>query len=224
MKTGPDQENFNSKRGVVRYGRGTQTRKAIQQVAAQLFASKGFSAVGVRDIAAAAGVNQAMVSYYFGSKGALYDEILSEAVEHAAALANGMDLDAGAPDAERRLVRIFAEAMTSRPHLVPMVLREQLDPDRLLDPGANQRLMGFMALTERVLKAIPLRSGARRYDPQIVHLICVGPLIQYVVARTVRETTAQALRGQLSSPTIEDVVETLGDMLSHALREHSSMN
>lgn len=40
----------------------------IMEVAEKLFAEKGFAGSSVRDIAEAAGVNLAMISYYFGSK------------------------------------------------------------------------------------------------------------------------------------------------------------
>jgi AcrR family transcriptional regulator len=40
----------------------------IMEVAERLFADRGFSGTSVRDIAEAAGVNLAMISYYFGSK------------------------------------------------------------------------------------------------------------------------------------------------------------
>ncbi|MBS1748801.1 MAG: TetR/AcrR family transcriptional regulator [Bacteroidetes bacterium] len=40
----------------------------ILEVAEQLFAEKGFDGTSVRDIAGKAGVNLAMISYYFGSK------------------------------------------------------------------------------------------------------------------------------------------------------------
>ena len=49
----------------------------IMEAAEKLFAEKSFAGTSVRDIAAAAGVNLAMISYYFGSK-----EKLMEAMFH----------------------------------------------------------------------------------------------------------------------------------------------
>ena len=40
-----------------------------------LFSQKGFDGTSVRDIAEAAGINTAMISYYFGSKEKLMEEI-----------------------------------------------------------------------------------------------------------------------------------------------------
>lgn len=200
-----------------RQPRGDLTRQAIFDEAAKLFASKGFKATGVREIAAAAGVNQALVSYHFGGKGALYHEILAEAVDHAAQLAEAAALEsAEAP--ERELVRLFARAMASRPHLAPMILREQLDPKQLLRPESSTKMLGFMELTEKILARIPLREEAKAYDPQIVHLIIVGPLIHFLVATRVREAAARQASRPVTLPSLDEFVETLGDMLSHALR------
>ncbi|HNR49426.1 MAG TPA: TetR family transcriptional regulator [Bacteroidia bacterium] len=48
----------------------------ILEAAEQLFADKGFEGTSVRDIAGKAGVNLAMISYYFGSKENLMDALI----------------------------------------------------------------------------------------------------------------------------------------------------
>jgi AcrR family transcriptional regulator len=50
----------------------------ILRVAENLFAEKGFEGASVRDIAENAGVNVAMISYYFGSKERLMEAIFEE--------------------------------------------------------------------------------------------------------------------------------------------------
>ena len=47
----------------------------IMESAEKLFAEKGFAGTSVRDIADEAGVNLAMISYYFGSKEKLLEAI-----------------------------------------------------------------------------------------------------------------------------------------------------
>ena len=53
-----------------------QTRTAILEAAQRLFSSRGYSETGVRDIAAEAGVNPALISRYFGSKLQLFETAL----------------------------------------------------------------------------------------------------------------------------------------------------
>jgi AcrR family transcriptional regulator len=49
------------------------TRQALQDAAVELFAERGYDRTTVRDIATRAGVNQALLFRYFGSKEALFE-------------------------------------------------------------------------------------------------------------------------------------------------------
>ena len=54
----------------------TPSRQRILQAAVSLFAKQGYGNTGLRELAAAAEVNLAMINYFFGSKKALLKEIL----------------------------------------------------------------------------------------------------------------------------------------------------
>ena len=54
--------------------RSEQTRAEILGIALEQFSTRGFDAVSLRDIADEAGVNHAMIRYYFGSKENLWRE------------------------------------------------------------------------------------------------------------------------------------------------------
>ncbi|AUI56894.1 TetR/AcrR family transcriptional regulator [Amycolatopsis sp. BJA-103] len=53
------------------------TKAALLDAAAALFAERGFDRTTVRDIAKLAGANQALLFRYFGSKDALFEEVLA---------------------------------------------------------------------------------------------------------------------------------------------------
>ncbi len=55
---------------------GVELRDVILDKAELSFSEAGFAGAKLRDIAAAAGVNQALVRYYFGSKQDLFDEVV----------------------------------------------------------------------------------------------------------------------------------------------------
>ncbi|MEO8415082.1 MAG: TetR family transcriptional regulator [Ginsengibacter sp.] len=61
-------------------------REIILSTAMKLFGQKGFEGTSVREIASGAGVNPAMISYYFGSKEKLFEKL----VEHKAAYLKGV--------------------------------------------------------------------------------------------------------------------------------------
>jgi len=54
----------------------TDKKEHILQVAEALFSENGFEGTSIRDIATAADVNVAMISYYFGSKEKLFEEMV----------------------------------------------------------------------------------------------------------------------------------------------------
>ena len=54
-----------------------EKRDQILDVAERLFAEQGFEAISIREISKAADINIAMVSYYFGSKEKLYEEVIN---------------------------------------------------------------------------------------------------------------------------------------------------
>lgn len=56
----------------------TSTEEKIKEAAKKLFTQKGFEAVKTRDIAAEAGINLALLNYYFRSKQKLFDVVMME--------------------------------------------------------------------------------------------------------------------------------------------------
>ena len=60
------------------------TRAAIMQAARRRFASQPFEQVGVREVAADAGVDAALIARYFGSKEDLFHEIVNDCPPDAA--------------------------------------------------------------------------------------------------------------------------------------------
>jgi AcrR family transcriptional regulator len=64
---------------------GRQTRRALLDVAGRLFTERGMAGVSAAEIAREAGVFPSQVTYYFGSKEALFVEAACRGVLHAAA-------------------------------------------------------------------------------------------------------------------------------------------
>ena len=76
--------------GATRVGRARRTptppadtREAILDVAAELFANKGYAATGTREIATMVGLRQASLFHYFARKEDLFAELLDRTVSPA---------------------------------------------------------------------------------------------------------------------------------------------
>jgi len=57
------------------------TEEKIKEAARKVFMRKGFSATRTRDIAEEAGINLALLNYYFRSKQRLFDEVMKEKIQ-----------------------------------------------------------------------------------------------------------------------------------------------
>src|SRR5918993_5218417 len=62
-------------------GQGPDLRQSILDAAEGLFARHGFYGVTVRQVAAEAGVDTALIHYYFGAKRELFDEVFARRAE-----------------------------------------------------------------------------------------------------------------------------------------------
>src|SRR5215510_15809117 len=63
-----------------------EARARIAAAAEELFAERGFDGSAIRDIAGKAGVNGAMIHYYFGNKEGLYHAMLEGAASRIRSL------------------------------------------------------------------------------------------------------------------------------------------
>ncbi len=99
-----------------RAGRAKETYEAILSAALKVFSSRGYAEAGVRDIAAIAGANPALVIRYFGSKLGLFEAVL-EANLDGTLFTNIPREEFGA-----RLVRAFCSSQRDAASAVPMLI------------------------------------------------------------------------------------------------------
>jgi AcrR family transcriptional regulator len=120
-------------------------RARLIEAAMQLFATNGYEGTSVRELATAAGVNVAAVSYHFGSKDALYHECLRACLAPCAEMRGRMqqhlDVALGkgsrkaSEDALRACIREFLELLMSpATRHSQLVMREQLEGQPRFEP------------------------------------------------------------------------------------------
>lgn len=97
----------------------TDTRNTILAAARQMFADAGYDQTSVRDVAAAAGVDPAMIRHYFGSKAELFRATMGwpfEPADVAARVTGGDRSEIG-----ERLTRVFFEAWEQPQSRAPLL-------------------------------------------------------------------------------------------------------
>jgi TetR/AcrR family transcriptional regulator len=118
-----------------------ETAAAILDAAEPLFARQGFAATTIKQIGAAAGVNPALIYYWFGSKEELYRALLQRLFTTMAT--RGSERLAAAPSPEaavRALVGLQHEVLSEHPSIARLMARE------MADHGAEHAQEGFAQL------------------------------------------------------------------------------
>ncbi len=135
----------------------TGVRLRLLDVAEQLFGEHGVAETSVRAITAAAGLNVALIHYYFGSK----ENLVREVVERRQRPLNAERLrllDAcrtgSPPDVDAILHALAAPALRlgcEQPHFARLASRLRLDPDRSLWRDYRERQQDLAARFRQAL-------------------------------------------------------------------------
>lgn len=144
-----------------------RTREAILRAGQKLFARDGYSATGVRDVAAEAGVSWALVRRYFGSKEGLFRAAVED-VLRIEALTEGPRAEFGV-----RTVGLLLDADAGS--AVAMLLLATADP------GA--RALGSDLLAARIIAPLAQWLGGPDAQDRAVrlHMLWIG----FVAARQI---------------------------------------
>jgi TetR/AcrR family transcriptional regulator, repressor for neighboring sulfatase len=144
------------------------TRKAILAAARELFAKHGVDGVSVRQIAAAAGINHALVHRYFGTKDEMVAEIiLAEARALSAMATPEADTLTSLASLREGLAYLLGERRTS----LLLMLRAELDglaPEQML---AEAPLRPLRLLATWVEQNSDRGPAAAHADPRLVAMV-----------------------------------------------------
>jgi AcrR family transcriptional regulator len=112
------------------------TEQKIKDAARKVFMTKGYAASRTRDIAVEAGINLALLNYYFRSKEKLFDLIMMENVQHFIAGVKMILLnkETGLIEKTEAIAGHYIDIMTAHPDLPLFILSElRSNPEKLAD-------------------------------------------------------------------------------------------
>ena len=124
-----------------------------------LFAERGFDGVSMANVADAAGVNKALVFYYYGSKDALFERVLDRYYSaHVTALEEAFEEGSRLPSRLHHLIDSYLDFIEANRHYPRLVQRE-------VASGSNRvalirkNLAPLLRWTERALADLAPASG-----------------------------------------------------------------
>jgi TetR/AcrR family transcriptional regulator len=187
------------------------SRDAILDAAEQLFAAQGFTATTIKQIGRAAGVNSALLYYYFADKDQLYREVLQRFVARLVERTMAAPVDGGPEAAVRAFVAAQAESLSLSPHFPRLLVRELIDFDaahaveqvHLLAATSFRKLCG---LIEEGQRAGVFR---RTVDARFAAISVIAQLAYFTIARP-------AVRVLLQEPPDGPSPELVGAFAAHA--------
>jgi AcrR family transcriptional regulator len=196
-------------------GGAEETRARILAAARELFAERGIKVVTVREIAASAGVNHALVHRYFGTKQEMAAEIIRREID---AVVRVGPTPAGPPaeglDVLRRLIRFGLTEGQTTMRLIARAEFAGLEPEKMLphDPRLLSMLAAWIAAQR------PERPGAvtNGPDPAIVSLVVGAALFSFATV-TPWLMTAVGLSPDDFDQRRDEIADLLVDIVARAV-------
>ena len=162
------------------------TRAHILDAAERLFAAQGFPRTTIKQIGRAAGVNSALLYYYFADKEQLYravlERLMGSLIEHTSDRL-------AAPGAPAHRLRGFLEAqaeeLSRHPNLPRLLLRELADHEAVHAVAQVQRLAAttFRRLCDLIREGQAEGSFRTDVDPRFAAVSVVAQLAYFHLAR-----------------------------------------
>jgi AcrR family transcriptional regulator len=184
----------------------SDTQAALFQAAAIEFAEMGYDAAGVDRIATRAGVNKAMLYYHFGSKRALYIEVLRDMFRAVGARARAIADGPGTAieKLDTWIATIVAEA-ARRPWFPPMMLRELASGAPRFDPDTFAMMNNVFGAVRDVIEQGKREGAFRDADPLLTHLTIMPPILIFFARQRVLARNS-AVDGLAAPRDLDDFV------------------
>ena len=163
-----------------------EARAKIAAAAEELFAERGFDGAAIRDIARKAGVNGAMIHYYFGNKEGLYHALLEGAASRVRAL---LVETTGKSGSTRERLASFVDAYAaytlSQPNLARILYREMLTGARHIKQIAQQYATANYNMLKGLISDGVERGELRPVDAELTPISLMGMVVIFQFLRPI---------------------------------------
>lgn len=171
------------------------TEKLILDAAVKVFTRKGFAGARTEDIAKEAGINRALLHYYFRDKQTMFDIIFETRFkEFFAGIGKILNSDQPLFDKIRAMIDHEINTLSLHPDLPRFVITEVASqPERLIQygqkMGINPRLIlsGFTTQVDAEAKAGKIKPIDSRQLLMNIMSLCIYPFIARHVIKTMMQ-------------------------------------
>lgn len=155
----------------------------------QLFAEKGYDAVTIREIAASANINPALINYHFGSKEGLLQNIIENKAQMMNAMIREIDADNSISEIEKikKIIRHYVTTLIAHHEFHKVMIHEMLfsKRDALHDKTINTFTENVHCVASIIRKGI--RKGVfKKVDPEMCFSSIIGSIHHFINASKLR--------------------------------------
>ena len=162
-------------------------QEALLQATRELMAEKGLSRLTLREVAERAGVQPALVHYYFGGKEGLLRAVMDQVAERLLeALREGASQEGSAEARLRSLVRAAVDVFAREPY-APRLLAEQVlfGDEEVIEEFVERFARQNLAQVSELLDAGQQSGALRAVDPMFLVPSLLGGCIFFFLASPV---------------------------------------
>jgi AcrR family transcriptional regulator len=193
-----------------------EKREKILTAAKNAFAQKGFAAVGIREIAKAAGLNSATLYHYFKNKDEIYSEILEQTFNKIIDILkeiSTLELEEG--ELVKVAVGRYIDFINENRGVLKILVHELNLETEMVVRVAKRFYGNFFSITEELVAAREKSSGKRVLDPK--HLLISGIglcTINFILAPLLNILEG---KNQLSHEMLEERKEAVTDLMLYGI-------
>jgi len=145
---------------------GNETENSIFEAALDVFSRKGKHGARMQEIADTAGINKAMLHYYFRSKDLLYESVLGHVAHHFfSALEDAMSRPGPFTDVLGQMVGVYLDMHAANPAVARLWIQENLNGAPVAERILKQRNQSGAPGPHRLMRRIEQAVDAGEIKP-----------------------------------------------------------
>lgn len=196
---------------------GDSTEQKIFDAAHEVFTQKGMDGAKMQEIADRAGINKALLHYYYRTKEKLYEAVARAIIQTAVPRVRGvLESELSLEEKLTQFVHLYVDLILKNPYIPLFIVSEtNKHPDHFFDKILPKEL----PKPELIFRQIESEIAAGRIrpvDPRhlIINVVsmCVFPFLARPIARLILGLSAEEMRAMLESRKHEIVTFVMASL------------
>ncbi len=200
-----------------------KSKNMIISSAMNLFAKDGYDGVSVDLIAKNAGINKAMIYYYFENKAKLYEVVVKNLLDKICKNIVAESKNCTKPiDELKSFIFTFAMFAKENPYLPSLMLAELGMGGKNLPEDMFAGLKKIFSLLSNILKKGEQKGCFSDIKPIVIHFMIVGTINLFITTKELRVKVSKEFDGDVCDEcAVEDIAEYIFIKMQKMLKKEN---